>query len=699
MEKAKRYSETDLADFYSVSPVFKRYSQLNLWSENFSEYNNIKYCEIYLSQYFFGRTQKYLLENFSDSFLLTLHNSPKFLKFLKSGFFKYINFHFLFLFQNNRFFFFGDSFKEVEIFVEEYFQRYIQIFFEQDLLTCLVTCINEIVSKSFREYLNNRLKFVYKKIIIVESNTKSLSNSVVILNSTESVKNNTYFLGFVDYKNIIKNFYFERSKVNILVKKKNLHFFLTGFPYKIYKSLGRVKEIPGVIKPTFFFEDTTYSWGHSIINTHKKLLPQTFNYGLFYLSKTSTVYKYFTFSLEVGLFLKYPTSLVFKYNWCFYTFSKCVYKSFNTFTLHSKKKGNKNYNNDFYFLLESYQILISFDNKINDIGIYHDSVDVFFEDIKPICTKLVDTTIMRFSKPFECTFNKFFNKIYLGRGLSNLTEYEKVLLITYKKAFKNLEYFFKINYEARSLVSFFEENCSEFCLNIDDIFNSKLKNSYINLKVIKKDLNNISRVDLLNVWNTFKSFYLCFEEEFIIIPVNNLSNYNKIRVKNIIFDRNFIQSKKGLKIFNNKWGLYSYRNFLNINKSLFLFYLNSYSYNYLFKYNGVFSFLDRFYIIKTNLLYNFCFFSSGLYNQKFKIEFLEEPIDSIYSKDNKIFSDSCGNFLIKTKQKVWSELEEEVNVIYVNTNKVCSKKTILEVSDYEEDEAVLEEFVVNLFSK
>ena len=128
MEKAKKYSKTDLADFYAVSPVFKRYSQLNLWSENFSEYYNIKYCEIYLSQYIFGCVQKYILEHFSESFLLDLYTSLNFLKFIKSGFFKYINLHFLFFFQNNRFFLSEDYHEGVEIFVEEYFQRYIKFF-------------------------------------------------------------------------------------------------------------------------------------------------------------------------------------------------------------------------------------------------------------------------------------------------------------------------------------------------------------------------------------------------------------------------------------------------------------------------------------------------------------------------------------------------------------------------------------------
>nr|WKY98443.1 hypothetical protein [Alaria marginata] len=685
MEKATRYSETDLSDFYSVSPVFKKYSQFNLWSENFSEYNNIKYCEIYFSKYFFGLTQKYLLENFSESFLLTLHNSPKFLKFIKSGFFKYINYHFLVLFQSNRFFFFGDSFQEVEIFVEEYFKRYIQIFFEQDLLMCLIACVNEIVPKSFRECLNNRLKLVYNNLLIVELNTKPLSNSVVILNLTKSDKSTCYYLGFIDSKNIIRKFYFERSKANIPIKVKSFYFFFNGFSHKIYKSLRTLKEIPGVRNSTFLLEDTIYNWGHCIISAHKRGRPKILNYDVF---KSLTGYKYFTFNQVVESSLKSNSFIESRVKWCFYTFSKCAYKLFNTFPSYKKKDIN-NCNSDFFCLYESSQVLISFDKRRNDIGIYRDNVDVFIKDIKSIYPNLADTIVIRFSKPFECTFNKFFNNIYLGRGLENLTEYEKVFLIACKKAFKKLEYSLETIYKVQSLSHFFDDNGYEFWLNIEDIFNIKFNNSYTNLKVANKDPHNMSKVVLLNTSNIFKGFYKRFEEEFTTIPVTNSVNYKKKKVQNIILGCSFIQSRQRVnKIiflvfllvnFSNKWGLYSCRNFSNINKFLFLFHLNSLGYKYLFKCNCAFSFSDKFYIIKMNLLFNFCFLSYSLFNNN--------------------FSGVQSNFLIKNKKSAGSTSEEKANVTYVNTKRVCSKKASLEVSDYEDDEYVLEEFVVDLFSK
>ena len=223
MGKAKRYSEADLADFYSVSPVFKKYSQLHLWSENFSEYYNLKYCEVYLSQYIFGCTQKYILEYFSKSFLLTIQNSPNFLKFIKSGFFKYINDHFLLLFQNNYFFCFEEPHEEVEIFVEEYFQRYIQNFFERDLLMCLITCINNRVPKSFDVYLNIRIKSFYKDLLFRESNIKPLSNPVVLINFTESKRCEYHYLGFADYK---KKKSFCRFAINTIIKRECSYPFL-----------------------------------------------------------------------------------------------------------------------------------------------------------------------------------------------------------------------------------------------------------------------------------------------------------------------------------------------------------------------------------------------------------------------------------------------------------------------------------------
>nr|QWK44305.1 hypothetical protein [Hedophyllum nigripes] len=381
MVKAKIYSEADLADFYLVSPVFKKYSQLHLWSENFSEYYNLKYCEVYLSKYIFGCTQKYILEYFSKSFLFTLQNSPNFLKFIKSGFFKYINYHFLLLFQNNCFFCFEDPHEEVEIFVEEYFQRYIQNFFERDLLICLVTCMHNTVPKSFDVYLNDRLKSIYNELLFLESHIKSLSNPVVIINFTESKKGKYDYLGFVNYKSIIKKFPFYRVKVNITIKRERSYPFLVGFTYKIYKSVNTIKDISGVIELrflSFFLEDTMYNWGHLIINRHTKTASQTFNDLLIRPSKTSEVWEYLTFNKKIEYYLKACSLSFLRYSWCFYTFTKCIYKLPNRHFLKCKTKGSDNCNDDFQALLWSSKVLVRYRKKKKDIGIYRESTNSFF---------------------------------------------------------------------------------------------------------------------------------------------------------------------------------------------------------------------------------------------------------------------------------------------------------------------------------
>nr|QWK44729.1 hypothetical protein [Pelagophycus porra] len=396
MIKAKRYSEADLSDFYSVSPVFKKYSQLRLWSYNFSEYHNIKYCEIYLSKYFLVCTEKYILEYFSEFFLLTLRDSPKFLKFIESGFFKYINYHFLFLFQSNCLFFFEDSYKEVEFFVEEYFRVYIQNFFERDLLICLAACINKRVPISFYRYLSNHLKCISNEIILIKSNTKSSFNSIAILNFIGSDSNKYYCLGFIYLK--------KKIKYNTVVKKEYNCSLLTGLNYKIYKSVNTIKEVSSLLKQSsiiFFFEGTTCNYGYLLISSYNKAFLEYYNYILFDFFKIFYKSKYLFINKRVNFYFKFYPTLFMTYNGSFYNFTKCVYKLPYEFIFDSIIKSNNSCNRDFQFLLGSFQILVSFDKIKNDIGIYRESTNVFSNNIKPIYLKLVDTIIVSFLKEFE----------------------------------------------------------------------------------------------------------------------------------------------------------------------------------------------------------------------------------------------------------------------------------------------------------
>nr|YP_009648062.1 hypothetical protein [Macrocystis integrifolia]QBZ73731.1 hypothetical protein [Macrocystis integrifolia] len=374
MVKAKKYSEADLADFYLVSPLFKKYSLLRLWSYNFSEYSNIKYCEIYFSKYFLVCTEKYILEYFGEFFLLTLLDSPKFLKFIESGFFKYINYHFLLLFQSNCLFFFEDSFEEVEFFVEEYFRLHIKKTFERDLLICLAACINKRVPVSFDIYLSNHLKYISNKILLIKSNTKSSFNSISILNFIESDIDKYYFLGFIYFKNNKSPLY--KIKYNVGVKKKYNCSGLTVLNYKIYKSVNIIKEVSGVIKQNyikFFFEGITCNYESFVVNSYNNTFLEYYNYFFKNIEK----YKYLSINKKVNFYFKFYPTLFMVYKGSFYNFSKCVYKLPYGFIFYSITKDSNSCNYDFQLLLGSFQILVSFDKIKNDIGVYLENTNVF----------------------------------------------------------------------------------------------------------------------------------------------------------------------------------------------------------------------------------------------------------------------------------------------------------------------------------
>lgn len=395
MVKAKKYSEADLANFYLVSPVFKKYSKLRLWSYNFSEYTNIIYCEIYLSKYFLGRTEKYILEYFSEYFLLTLQNSPKFLKFLESGFFKYINYHFLLLFQNNCLFFFEDFYEDVEFFVEEYFRIYIQDFFERDLLLCLITCIRKRVPISFDGYLSNRLKLISKGLLLIELNTKSLVNSVEIRNFIGGDRNNYCYLGFVSNTN--KKLPLYKVKDSTAVKRKYSYSLLIAPNSKIYKSVNIVKDISGAIKSKYllsFLGGTIFNLGYLAISTH---------------NKASTEYYNVYYNI-------YPT-LSFRYNGRFYTFVKCIYKLSEEVLFTPRIDGSSSFNYDFQGLLGSLQILVNFNKEKNDIGIYRENISLFNKNLNPIYFKLGGIINVSFLNRFEHDLNKLFIDVNLGGAI------------------------------------------------------------------------------------------------------------------------------------------------------------------------------------------------------------------------------------------------------------------------------------------
>ncbi len=164
MRDTRKYGEKELSNFYDNCPLFKKYCNYNLWSGDFNDYAKIKYCEDYIYNYVCIYCHKYILRYFGPAFLLILLTSPSFIKFLRSGFIKYLDFHFLLFLKNSSFFYTGSSFKEVELFVERYFHIYISRRFKEDLLKSVIDSIKDSVPIAFKEVLITRLKSLFNHV-------------------------------------------------------------------------------------------------------------------------------------------------------------------------------------------------------------------------------------------------------------------------------------------------------------------------------------------------------------------------------------------------------------------------------------------------------------------------------------------------------------------------------------------------------
>ncbi len=178
MPKEKTYGKNDLIEFYFKCPLFKKYCQYNLWFGSFNEYVNIKYCKKYIHRYIRLSIEKFVLQHFNLSILFVLYASPRFTKFVKSGVFKYLDFHFLLLFYNNCFNCSLKNKKTIENFVHEYFKKYVKNVFIQDLLICIDKSIDELPSNSFKLHLVNRIRYAGIKIKRSSLDRKSLSKAI-----------------------------------------------------------------------------------------------------------------------------------------------------------------------------------------------------------------------------------------------------------------------------------------------------------------------------------------------------------------------------------------------------------------------------------------------------------------------------------------------------------------------------------------
>nr|QWK44215.1 hypothetical protein [Akkesiphycus lubricus] len=359
MGKAKKHSENDLSKYYDSCPIFKKYCQFDLWSEDFCEYDNIKYCEFYISLYTYAFTRRFLLNNFSPSCLAVLYTSPFLIKFIRSGFFKYIDFNFLSLFHDNCFFYPRGSGRDIEIFVEEYFKKYIKIKFEEDILACLIKSLYLFVPKSLKDSTMGRFNIFYGNLF------------------TDS--RGFYSVMTVEYL---------KSSLFCFVSPSSMLFdsFTVG---TVYKSVKRYK-VPlkdGLFNlSNLFLENTYYGWGSFfIIRSEDTSYPDQFFIDLVFYDALKN-HKYFT---EVSL-------LPLGYELCFCTFLKIHYKP-STFILNKPTFIRKS---GIQVLIQSIEALEVFDYQINDIGLYREVRKIFpgsleVIGVKPSC------------KNVTCTFKGF----------------------------------------------------------------------------------------------------------------------------------------------------------------------------------------------------------------------------------------------------------------------------------------------------
>lgn len=221
MGDIKIFNKSDLIKLCISCPVFKKYWRFNLWSKDCVEYNQLKYCSFYLSKYTFNFTKNFILRHFSRSFLLILYDSPIFIKFIKSGFIKHIDFNFLLFFQENFLMHSRRPNKDIENFVDLYFQRHVRKRFEKDLLCCLVKAVNELVPQSVRRPVILRFQECYLNSVLEGTDSDCLKDLPGI-------------------KNLIYKKEFGITEIN---KKSGIFERLfTIFEKKIYKSFNIYKK-------------------------------------------------------------------------------------------------------------------------------------------------------------------------------------------------------------------------------------------------------------------------------------------------------------------------------------------------------------------------------------------------------------------------------------------------------------------------
>lgn len=205
----KRRSENDLVNLYYSCILFKKYFQYNLWFGSFGEYDNIKYCNKYIQIYVYCWINIFLLQRFSLSLVIFLYKSFCFIKFVESGFFNYLNYHFLLSFYNNCFTFDLKGKQRIKVFVKFYFYIFLKSRLEKDILTLVTKVINDYFLYVLVKHLIKRLKDTEIYTVRSRLNNKALCQII-----TGGNKKKYYFIGLFYFNSLIKNGYYESDLIN-----------------------------------------------------------------------------------------------------------------------------------------------------------------------------------------------------------------------------------------------------------------------------------------------------------------------------------------------------------------------------------------------------------------------------------------------------------------------------------------------------
>ena len=350
--------------------ILKRYNKFNLWSEELSDCVKVRYCEDYLFKYVCASIQSYTLEHFNVYSLSVVYETPVFLKFMRSGFLKYVDFHFLVFFQANLFLFPSNSNKEIEAFVGEYFKRYIQKSFEIDLLRCLTKSLNKLTPASLQGYPAKQLKLIHIHVIQNKVNKGLYPETLININ-------NTPVYGFNSPAEIIYNTSLDKRGTT-------------------YNSLCNPKDYASrdlLESSSIVMGDTSYGWGALFKNCKKNKDYNTFMLNSFYYNKHCSL-------LYTQLFLK---------SWCFYSFaggsSKCIV---TVYPPESKSICNLLDNDAHNLLGYTIEGLDNFDYEDNSINTY-----VFLSNNLKRGLKAESITSKRLATPLpdlEFSFNKYSTK-------------------------------------------------------------------------------------------------------------------------------------------------------------------------------------------------------------------------------------------------------------------------------------------------